>query len=100
MSVLAPAAMMALLVTKTTDWVKSLAPETSGAKMLVPLSMVIAVLFALAFGQAPELAGHIEILDGLTLADAGPVARVLWGACIGAGAGTVYDLANRGGGRG
>lgn len=100
MSVLAPAAMMALLVTKTTDWVKSLVPETSGAKILVPLSIGIAVLFAPAFGQAPELANHIEILDGLTLADAGPIARVLWGACIGAGAGTVYDLANRGGGRG
>lgn len=100
MSVLAPAAMMALLVTKVTDWVKSLIPENDGTRFLVPLSMFIAVLFALAFGQAPELANHIEILDGLTLADAGPVARVLWGACIGAGAGTVYDLANRGGGRG
>lgn len=96
MSVLAPAAMMALLVTKVTDWVKTLIPDQYGAKALVPLSMGIAVLFALAFGAAPELAGHIQVLDGLTLAEAGPVARIIWGACIGAGAGTVYDLARGG----
>lgn len=88
--------MLALLVTKLTDWAKSLVPEQYGTRALVPLSIGIAVLFALVFGEAPELAKHIPVLDGLSLADAGYPARVLWGACVGAGAGTVYDLANRG----
>lgn len=95
MSVLAPAAMLALLVTKITDWVKSLVPKEYGAKVMVPVSMLIAVGFALAFGAAPELAKHINVLEGLTLADASIVSRVLWGACVGAGAGTVYDLATK-----
>lgn len=99
-SVLAPAAMLALLVAKVTDWVKSVIPATYSTKVLVPMSMGISVAIALLFGQAPEFAKHIQVLDGLTLAEAGTAARVIWGACIGAGAGAVYDLSNRGGQRG
>lgn len=95
MDVLAPAAALMLLVTKTVEWARQFVPHALTGKVLIPVSMGVATLFVFLFGASPVLAGKIPMWDGTTLAQADVWSKLVWGLCIGAGSGTVFDLAKR-----
>lgn len=95
MEALAPAAALMLLVTKLIEWARQFVPYALTGKILIPASMAVSVGLVFLFGASPTLAANIPVWDGATLADTDMWAKIAWGMCIGAGAGTVFDIAKR-----
>lgn len=91
-----PLIVLTILVTKLTDYAKSLATTELTSKSLIPVSMLIGIMVTLAAGLSPAIAPHIGLFGSVTLAQADLFAQMLYGAVLGASGGVLHDL-KRGG---
>lgn len=87
-----PILVLAALVKKTIDWLRVMIPDNIEAKVLIPLSGVVGILYALLFSASPELAGRIEIWSEQTLARASIALVVVYGLSVGALGGVIHDF--------
>jgi uncharacterized membrane protein YeiH len=90
--VLVPIIALGFLIKKTMDWIRIVVPQTWHATFLIPLSFAIGIGYALLFSASDILAANIEVLDGVTLADADVILVIVYGILSGAAGGVIHDF--------
>lgn len=87
-----PLFVLAALVKKTIDWFRAILPDHWEAKVLIPISMLVGVIFALLFSASEALAGAITIWSEHTLASADIFLVIVYGLAIGSVGGILHDF--------
>lgn len=88
-----PLLALAALVKKTIDWFRTILPDHIEAKVLIPISMAVGVVFALLFSASEALAAGITIWGDQTLATADIALVIVYGLTIGSVGGILHDFA-------
>ena len=88
-----PLIVLGALVKKTIDWFRVVIRDDVETKILIPLSGVVGIIYALLFSASPELSGRLEIWSGQSLAGASIALVVVYGLAVGIGvAGVLHDF--------
>lgn len=91
MEMFGPALALGFVLRHVLDWLRTLIPDNYEARVLIPVTWVLGVLGAWALSTSEYLGTKIEVLPGLPLFHADPVAVGLYGFAVAATAAIFHD---------
>jgi hypothetical protein len=87
-----PFIILAAMVKKLIDWLRTLIPDHIEAKVLIPVSWAVGAAVAFLFSTSPALAGDIVIWGEHTLANADAALVAVYGIAVASAGGIIHDL--------